>query len=430
MKRQFVRLVATAGVTMVSACKGDGPSAPPGGKPTQVVEINPATRSAPANTIVSGSIIVAVQDTNGVGIKDQVVTFEVLNGGGFLIGQVIDTTDASGQATAPQWQLGKTASQQTLRALSGQLPPRDIKATVQTNYSIAVRFYDAESMTPGQQQLFTNAAQRIMGIVTGDVTDVQLTNQDVSSCLGQSSGTTVLTEVVDDIIIYATISNIDGPGTILASAGPCFVRNGATNNKIPVLGVMRFDSNDLGTLSGNGSLQEVITHEMLHVLGVGALWGSCGACFGFVSGAGTLDPQYTAPEARAACQAGGGTATCANSVPLEGCATMPSCQPPNGGGTRDSHWRESTFTNELMTGFINPSPNPLSGITIGSLTDMGYIVNTSDNDSYTLSAIMASLSAPNFGTGPALPPNWEKLDGVPLYSIDPQGKVRLVRKAK
>lgn len=427
MRRHIAHVVAAASMTALAACRDDGPVTPVGGKPTKVVEVSPTSRSALANTIVGGSIVVAVQDTNGTGMKDQIVTFEVLNGGGFLIGQVIDTTDANGRVTAPQWQLGKTASPQTLRATSGVLNPLDINATVLTSYSIVVRFYDAASMTPAQQALFTTAAQRIMGIVTGDVADVQLTNQDISNC---ASGQGPLTEVIDDIVIYATVSNIDGPGQVLASAGPCFVRTGSTNNKIPLLGVMRFDSNDFNGLAGSGSLQEVITHEMMHVLGIGSLWGNCSACFGFVSGAGTLDPQYTAPLARAACQQLGGATTCANSVPLEGCATIPSCQSPNGGGTRDSHWREPSFTNEMMTGFINTSPNPLSAITVGGLADLGYTVNTSNNDSYNLAAIMANLGAPSFGTAPSLPPNWEKLDGVPLYTIDDKGNVRLVRKAR
>ena len=33
-------------------------------------------------------------------------------------------------------------------------------------------------------------------------------------------------------------------------------------------------------------------------------------------------------------------------------------------GTRDGHWRESTFGNELMTGYISVASNPMSSITI------------------------------------------------------------------
>lgn len=420
-----LRVVAALAIAASAACKDKGPTGPPPGTgiPTKVVEVGATSRSAFANGVVGGTITVAVQDTFSKPVAGQIVQFSVVLGGGSLVGNLVDTTDASGQATAPAWRLGKSANgpnMQTLRAISGPLNPLDINATVLTSYNIVVRFFDAASMTPAQQGLFTAAAQRIMGIVTSDVSDVQFTNQDIStSC--NVPGQAPLTEIVDDIVIYATISNIDGPGQILASAGPCFIRTGATNNKIPVMGVMKFDINDIGTLSGNGSLQEVITHEMMHVLGLGSLWGS--SYFNFVNGSGTADPQYNAPAAKAACQGVGGVGTCANGVPLEG--------PPAGPGTRESHWRESSLTNELMTGFINTSPNPLSSITIGGLQDMGYTVNAADNDSYNLASIMASmLRAPGGSVAPSLPPNWERLNNVPLYGIDASGNVRLLRKAQ
>jgi hypothetical protein len=44
-------------------------------------------------------------------------------------------------------------------------------------------------------------------------------------------------------------------------------------------------------------------------------------------------------------------------------------------GTRDGHWRESVFGNELMTGYIGSSTNPMSAMTIASLKDMGYNTN-------------------------------------------------------
>ena len=55
-----------------------------------------------------------------------------------------------------------------------------------------------------------------------------------------------------------------------------------------------------------------------------------------------------------------------------------------GEGTRDSHWREAVMANELMTGFVSPGSNPLSAITIGSLEDIGYQVDYSAADPYTV----------------------------------------------
>ena len=55
-----------------------------------------------------------------------------------------------------------------------------------------------------------------------------------------------------------------------------------------------------------------------------------------------------------------------------------------GPGTAGAHWSEAAFGNELMTGFISGIPDPLSTVTIGSLQDMGYTVNYSAADAYTL----------------------------------------------
>jgi hypothetical protein len=45
-----------------------------------------------------------------------------------------------------------------------------------------------------------------------------------------------------------------------------------------------------------------------------------------------------------------------------------------GDGTWGSHWRESVFTSELMTGFANPGEEPLTRLTIASFEDLGYKV--------------------------------------------------------
>jgi hypothetical protein len=50
----------------------------------------------------------------------------------------------------------------------------------------------------------------------------------------------------------------------------------------------------------------------------------------------------------------------------------------------DAHWRETTFDTELMTGF-SEAPGiavPMSTMTIQSLADIGYVVNTFAADPY------------------------------------------------
>jgi hypothetical protein len=55
-----------------------------------------------------------------------------------------------------------------------------------------------------------------------------------------------------------------------------------------------------------------------------------------------------------------------------------------GPGTRDSHWREIIFRNELMSGFIARAGNPLSRVTTASLGDLGYQVDLDAAEPYQL----------------------------------------------
>jgi hypothetical protein len=141
---------------------------------------------------------------------------------------------------------------------------------------------------------------------------------------------------------------------------------------------MKFDSADLASLAASGNLQEVITHEMMHVVGFGTFWDSSAKnlLINDSTPATSSTAAYIGVGGIAGCRALGAVATCATSVPVEGTQ--------GGVGTLYSHWRESTFGNELMTGFIQRGTNQLSVMSIRSLEDLSYIVNTAAADPYTL----------------------------------------------
>jgi hypothetical protein len=63
-----------------------------------------------------------------------------------------------------------------------------------------------------------------------------------------------------------------------------------------------------------------------------------------------------------------------------------------GPGTRGSHWRESVFGNELMTGFIDAGSNPLSAVTAASLRDEGYLVDDAQSDPFSFLAAVRAVS--------------------------------------
>lgn len=402
-------------LTAISACK-DGPGPPPlPGPPSNIVGSSGNNQVVPANTVVPSPIVVAVRDANGTGVPGQTVTFAVIAGGGSLTGANTATTGTDGTVTAPSWRLGKSHVPQTLRATHGTWSA-DISATVQTNYRIEVRFF-GEPMSASDQALFSNAAARLEGIVMGDVLNAQATDQDVESICGVT-GEPPLNEVIDDVLIYASIDTIDGPGQVLARAGWCLSRNTSTGF-MPAVGIMFFDERDLASLAGAGSLQDVITHEMLHVLGFGTLWRDRG----FLLDGGSVDPRYTGPQGTAGCQTVGGIVSCAMNVPVEGNSAPP--------GTRDGHWRESTFNTELMTGFVDGGALPISSMTIGSLADLGYVVNNADNDPYTI--FIGALRAGAL-SGAGLPAarraGWERIHDIPKWILEPNGQVRKYVRAK
>jgi hypothetical protein len=49
-------------------------------------------------------------------------------------------------------------------------------------------------------------------------------------------------------------------------------------------------------------------------------------------------------------------------------------------GTIKVHWRETTYGNELMTGFLSNTLQPLSALTGNSLLDLGYVVDPTGFD--------------------------------------------------
>jgi hypothetical protein len=269
---------------------------------------------------------------------------------------------------------------------------------VQTDYHIDVRFFGPE-MTDAQKALFTNAAARVSAIVTGDVPDVVFTNFDVANTCGVS-GLPVLNETLDDLVIYASVQDIDGAGKILAQAGPCAFRNRAAGY-LTTVGVMELDVADVDRMAANGTLQDVIIHEMLHVVGIGTLW----SAHDLLQAEGTSAVTYLGVHGTQGCLQSNGLPVCGGGVPVE-----------NNGvpGTTDSHWRETTFRSELMTGFVNQGGMPLSAITVGSLQDLGYTVNPLAADPFTVPSAGASGNVI-----PATDGGWERPLPLPAVPMSP-----------
>jgi hypothetical protein len=225
-------------------------------------------------------------------------------------------------------------------------------AEIQSAYKIEVRFLGG--LTTTQKNAFKAAADRWSKVIVGDVPSVIVDG-----------------EVIDDLLILAQGVAIDGPGGILGQAGPTHLRpsSAGANAFLPAKGIMSFDTADLAQMEADGTLKDVITHEMGHVVGVGTIWTNKG----LLVGANGNNPTFKGTAAKKEYGVLKGTGPVA--VPVENIG---------GPGTRNSHWRESVFKNELMSGFIAAPGNPLSRVTAGSLKDLGYVVDLTAAESYVL----------------------------------------------
>ncbi|MGY1670831.1 leishmanolysin-related zinc metalloendopeptidase [Geodermatophilus sp. SYSU D00710] len=258
-------------------------------------------------------------------------------------------------------------------------------------FHIEVRFLGG--LTDEQKQAFRTAADRWAEVIVGDLEDVRLPD-----------GT-----VVDDVRIDAAGVSIDGPGRVLGRAGPRLLRPaGSTHEFLPITGIMEFDVADIPTMIAQDLWNTVIMHEMGHVIGMlDFVW----TAKGFVANRNTPQWSFTGPTAmeefgrlqdpcanatmaqlaglRSA--AGGGTGGADGGVPVP-------IEDDFGPGTIGSHWRESVFGAEMMTGFVNQGANPLSRVTGGALEDLGYQVDLDACDDYSLPsattlAVMGVLTA-------------------------------------
>ena len=390
------------------------------GPPASIVVVAGNGQTGLAGTDLPTPIAVQVRDQFENGVSSTAVTFVASPGGGVMT-PASATTDADGTVSGIRWQLGKSAAPHVAIASSAGLSAT-VTASVASDFNVDVRFFGAAPPAEASAA-FLGAAARVRATIVGDIPSVDLptlrnnAGLDITGC-GVSG--VVVNEVVDDVIVYAGVVPIDGIGKVLASASPCVIRG---QSRMALVGVMKFDADDIAVLISNGRLADVVLHEMLHIVGFGTIWTDSRRPGGvLLTGGGTDNPRYTGSLGIAACGMAGGTGACGGGVAVEGL--------PSGPGTADSHWRESIFDSELMTGFVEQPdiPMALSGMTIQSLADAGYSVNLSAGDLYFV-PFAAALSVPGRESRSAVAAEatqWE-IVGEPLLEISPSGLLRRAR---
>lgn len=369
-------------------------------------------QAAIEGTAVPVAPSVLVRDETGAPIANVPVSFTVTAGGG-RVNAATAITNAAGIATIGEWVLGPAADFNTLTASAPSVASssrvfRGAGCTPGGSaYEISVCI--TTPMTASQRGVFKASSTRWSTIIKGDLPSV--TGSLAANACGLPHPSVNMT--YDDLLIFAAVTAIDGPGAVLGRAGPCALRTGTGG--LPLIGVMEFDVADLANLESGGQLGSVILHEMGHVLGIGSIWNRFGLLQNPSSAGSPLDTHYSGPGGIAGFDAIGGTTyTGGAKVPVEN---------TGGPGTMNGHWRETVLRNELMTGFINGGvANPLSQLTVRSLADLGYTVDPSAADPFSLAFALRNGPDPR----PAVELHDDIFDG-PRFTMDRGGRLARFR---
>lgn len=128
---------------------------------------------------------------------------------------------------------------------------------------------------------------------------------------------------------------------------------------LPAVAEIVLDRKDVGSLA-TGLLEQVVAHEIGHALGVGVAWRTL-----VIKEAGEY--VFKGPGAmKEYGQLLGG-----DPVPV-----------PVDDGARYPHWRESTFSAELMSPKLSKGFQAISRMTLASLVDLGYEVKLDAADAF------------------------------------------------
>lgn len=230
-------------------------------------------------------------------------------------------------------------------------------------------------ITPALQTAVTTAAARWTRALSKNLGDFPI-NLPANTCF---TGQPAINETHHNLLLFISVTDIDGPGKTLALTSVCRV---SSHDTLPILSNTFFDHADLDSMDANGTLQGVVMHEMGHALGFApGEYVTKG-----LSGGGTSDPFFSGVTARSEFAKHGAWYT-GVTVPLED---------TRGIGPLDPHWRASVFGDELMISFVGRGlKSPLSSITLGFFQDIGYNVDFSVADPYEV--------APFFGGNRVLP---------------------------
>ncbi len=354
---------------------------------------------------LSEPLVVRVTDAFGNAISGTTVTFAPAAGSGSVAPDA--ATSGDGGIASTEWTLGRTFGEQSVTAsipsgASHTFLARAAAGDGSGGFSIEFHFIDPPSAT--LRQAFETAAMRWSELIP-EKADPRPVSLGPGTC---GEGSPRIERTIDDLLVVVRLQEIDGVTGILGQARVCARRS---SNQPPLVSRIELDTADIARLEAGGRLDDLLLHEIAHTLGFGSLWAERGLLVNpSLPGSRGADTHFRGEGAIAAFDAIGGASYPGAKVPVE--------NESGGAGTRDSHWRNSVFLNELMTGSLSFRANPLSRVTLASLADLGYGVDLDGADDFGI-ATAPPAQAPG---EQAIPIGDDVLKG-PIYIIEPDGRV-------
>lgn len=341
---------------------------------------------------------VRVVDGDGQPVSGEEVRFVVV-GEGAAVEESSAQSNDEGVASAGQWILGTSPGEYQLQA---SLASPDVEPVVFTatafGESYDIELVYLEEPSPEVGSFFSQAAQVWADAIAGGLPPQDFSEEpiDIAFCTG-NYGQGSDARVVDDLVVYVAVEPIDGQGGALAGATPCYIR---PDSSLPSVGFIIVDSADITGLQESSDGLTVAVHELGHVLGIGSLWQPLGL----------LDsPSLDSPGRQNVDTSFQGTEAGTAFAELPGCTPYDGAVVPvennkaiYGAGSLDGHWREGVLGVELMTPSLNAGvTNPLSTLTLASLTDIGYDINRGVAEAFSCPPSLNNSSAANNGSAAA-----------------------------
>ena len=308
--------------------------------------------------------------------------------------RTVDTTEVVVTATDPE---GLRATQ---RFRSWVVPAPDPDA-----FNIELHF--EPGFTEEEVAVIRRAADRWMEVVRGDLPDVPVRRPLSQVCFDGPSPPRVV-GVIDDLLINMKFAARIGRN--LASAAICGQReSGQGFLGKSSFALWRFRDPD----QVDSRLYEVALHEIGHVMGFGRwAYNSSPPAWRALFRDRDGDGHFIGPLAVAAFDAAGGESYSGGKVPLEDRVSV-----------LNIHWRKSVIPGDVMS--IGVDSRQLTAITIQAMADLGYEVDVSKADPYTLPRqAQGDVRGAATDAEGAVAELWtDEVIKVPVVVVDGDGKV-------